>query len=274
VLVIGGGNSACDITSEAARVAAHCTLSMRDPVWFIPKTFAGVPTAEFARWWMPDALQRLLIHGIIHLSFGPHESYGLPQPNHRLLAKHPTLNNEVPYYLKHGRIIPAPEVSRLDGNRVHFVDGSMATVDLIVCATGYHVAFPFLPPALNRVMGATVQCYGGAHLPDYKGLYFVGWGQARGGVGPVMSAYGPFFARCLQLQDQIQVPLGQVFKALGESLPKTHLSDPNKTIVKLAIAKLGFPWIAHRAARIDAQTPAFQNQPIEPAPAASEVQMA
>lgn len=263
VLVIGGGNSACDIAAEAARVGASSTLSMRDSVWFIPKSIAGVPVAELGQWWMPDWLQRLVIHGIIRLAFGPHPSYGLPTPRHRLFSKHPTINNEVPYYLKHGRITPKPGIARLENHTVHFVDGTAAEFDLIICATGYHVAYPFLPPQLNRVLGSTVQCYAGAHLPDYKGLYFVGWGQVRGGVGPVMSAYGPFFSRCLQLQQELDVPLGLVFKALGEKLPQTHLSDPNKTIVKLAIAQKAFPWIRHRAMQVNRQHPNFTNPVLE-----------
>ena len=262
VLVIGGGNSACDIAAEAARVADTCTLSMRDPVWFIPKTFAGIPVAEYPQWWMPDWFQRLVIHTMIRLSFGPHSSYGLPTPHHRLLSKHPTINNEVPYYLKHGRIIPKPGVKQLEGRNIRFVDDTIDEFDLLVCATGYHVAYPFLPPELHRVTGAMVQCYGGAHFLDYKGLYFIGWGQVRGGVGPVMSAYGPFFARCLHLQDELRVPLGLVFKALRQPLPVTHLSDPHKTIMKLAIAQFGFPWIRHLAHKVDAQHPHFQNQPI------------
>ena len=263
VLVIGGGNSACDIAAEAARVAESCTLSMRDTVWFIPKTFAGVPVAEFSRWWMPDWLQRGITHTMIRLTFGSHRSYGLTPPKHRLFTKHPTMNNEVPYYLKHGRIMPKPEVERLDGNTIHFVDGTKSEFDLVVCATGYHVAYPFLPAELNRVVGPRVQCYAGSHLPDYKGLYFVGWGQTRGGVGPVMAAYGPFFARCVQLQDELEVPLGFVFKQIGESLPTTHLSDPHKTMAKLAIAQFGFPWIRYRAKQVSAQNSHFQNQPLE-----------
>ena len=264
VLVIGGGNSACDVAAEAARVGAKCTLSMRESVWFIPKSFAGVPTVEWLKWWMPDWFQRLLVHGIIRLTLGPHKSYGLPQPCHRLFCKHPTLNNEVPYYLKHGRITPKPEVERLDGHSIRFVDGTVEDVDVVVCATGFHVAYPFLPPELNRVNGPMVQCYGGVHLPDYKGLYFVGWGQIRGGVGPTISAYGPFFTRCLKLQEELAVPLGLVFKELGESLPKTHLSDPKKGLVKLAIAQRAFPWIAYRARQVNAQYPEFENRSLEP----------
>ena len=46
MLVIGGGNSACDIAAEAARVGEKSILSLRESVWFIPKSFAGVPIVD------------------------------------------------------------------------------------------------------------------------------------------------------------------------------------------------------------------------------------
>jgi len=264
VLVIGGGNSGCDIAAEAARVGAKSVLSLRQSVWFIPKTFAGVPVAELPRWWMPEWLQRWITYGIIRLTFGRHRDYGLPPPHHRLFEKHPTLNDEVPYYLKHGRIIPKPAVQNLAADTVYFSDGSCETIDLIVCATGYHLSYPFLPPQLQRVQGAVVQCYGGAFLEDYKGLYFIGWGQARGGVGSLISAYGPVFTRLLQLQDEISVPLGLVFKQLGQTLPQTHLSDPQRIFRQLTLLQLGFKGLRYQAHRIDRRHGPWQNQPLEP----------
>lgn len=262
VLVIGGGNSACDIAAEAARVGAKSILSLRESVWFIPKSFAGVPIANLAQPWTPEWLQRLMIHLIIRLTFGSHQSYGLPKPKHRIFEKHPTLNNEVPYYIQHGRIVPKPAVDRLEGHQVHFVDGTVETVDIIVCATGYHLAYPFLPPELQRIKGATIQCYAGAFFPDYKGLYFIGWGQARGGVGSLMAAYGPIFTKLLQLQDQIEVPLGLVFKELGLTLPKTHLSDPQAVFVQLRLLNRLFFWLKRKAHQTDKKYSPFENNPI------------
>jgi len=266
VLVIGGGNSACDIASEAGRVAVKSVLSLREPVWFIPKTFAGRPVADLFQWWMPTGLQRLIAHSAIRLTFGSHSQYGLETPRYRLFDKHPTLNNEVPYYIKHGRITPKPAVRRLVGDRVEFVDGSTEAIDLIVCATGYHVAYPFLPSELQRVKGATVQCYAGSFLDDYKGIYYIGWGQARGGVGSIMATYAPLFARYLKLQDEINVPLGLVFKALGQTLPTTHLGDPQHIFRQLWLVRHLFPLLAAKAHQVDRQYPSFQNRPLPPLP--------
>lgn len=262
VLVIGAGNSACDLAAEAARVGTKCVLSMRESVWFIPKFFAGIPSVDLIRGWMPEWFQRLMAYCMIRITFGKHESYGLSQPKHRIFAKHPTVNNEVPYYIKHGRIIPKPAVKKLAGWSVEFIDGSREEFELIICATGYDVAYPFLPPELQRVKGAIVQCYGGSFLDDYKGLYYVGWGQARGGVGSLISAYGPLFARCLKLQDQIDIPIGLVFKSLGQSLPKTHLSDPHQIFRQLKLLNLGFKLIIKKAHQIDSRHPNFNNQPL------------
>ena len=260
VLVIGGGNSACDIAAEAARVGAKSVLSMRESVWFIPKTFAGIPIVDLIRGWMPEWVQRLIVYGIIRLTFGKHEHYGMSKPQYRIFEKHPTLNNEVPYYIKHGRIITKPAVGRLDAWSVEFVDGSREEFDLIVCATGYYVAYPFLPPELQRVRGSVVECYGGSFLDDYKGLSYMGWGQARGGVGSLISAYGPLFARCLKLQDEINVSIGLVFKSMGQSLPKTHLSDPHQIFRQLKLLNLTFNSLIKKAHRIDARYPDFSNQ--------------
>jgi hypothetical protein len=211
---------------------------------------------------MPQWFQRGLAYTIIRLTFGQHERYGLPTPSYRIFEKHPTLNNEVPYYIKHGRILPKPEVRKLDGQFVEFVDGSREDFDLIVCATGYHLAYPFLPEELQRVRGAMVDCYGGSFLDDYKGLAYIGWGQARGGVGSLIAAFGPLFARCLQLQDEVNVPLGLVFKAMGQTLPDTHLSDPHQVFRQLKLLDLSWGLLTRKAHQLDKDYPDFQNQPL------------
>ena len=261
VLVIGGGNSACDIAAESARVAEKCTLSMRDSVWFIPKTFMGVPVADLGKKGKSPAwYQRLMTYILIRLTFGKHETYGLPKPKHRVYDKHPTINNEVPYYIKHGRITYKPGVRRLDGKYVEFTDGSRDRFDLIVCATGYYVAYPFLPPELQRVKGATVQCYGDAFLSDYKGLAYVGWYQPRSGIGSVIGAYAPLFARYLKLQEELNIPIGMVLEEMGKKTPTTHLIDPQDIYQEVEQAQRNFDAIAKKARQLDAKHLDFCNQ--------------
>ena len=221
-----------------------------------------MPLTDLIQGWMPEWLQCLMGYGIIRFTFGKHKNYGMSSPTYRLFTKHPTLNNEVPYYIQHGRIIPKPEVKQLDGKLVTFVDDTKEEFDLIVCATGYHLSYPFLPPQLQRINGAIVNCYAGCFLDDYKGIYFIGWGQARGGVGSLISAYGSIFAQCLKLQNEINIPLGLVFKSIGQKLPTTHLSDPHQTFRQLKLLKLLFPLLKIKADQLEAQYSHFQNQVI------------
>ncbi len=274
VLVIGSGNSGCDVAAESGRVGAKCMMSMRQSPWFIPKSFAGVPVVDLIKWWMPEWLQRLIIYSIIRLTFGTHQSYGLPEPKYRIFDRHPTLNNEVPYYIKHGRITPKPAVRRLNGWEVEFEDGSTEEFDLIVCATGFHLAYPFLPPELQRVEGSLVKCYGQVFLEDYKGLYYIGWGQVRGGVGSLISAFAPVFVRYLQLQEKINVPLGLVLKELGQKLPKTHLFDPHQMFLELKLNDVFFDFLVKKAHRVDAQHSQFSNEPLAPLSSVQETDSA
>ncbi len=265
VLVIGAGNSACDLAAEAARVGAKCVMSMRESVWFIPKTFAGTPVADLGKKSAkpsPIWYQRLMTYLVIRFTFGEHQSYGLAKPKHRIFEKHPTINSEVPYYIKHGRIIAKPGVAKLDGREVEFVDGTREEIDLIVCGTGYKVAYPFLAPELERVEGSVVKCYGDCFLDDYKGLYFALWYQPRGAIGSIVSAFAPLLAKYIQLQDRINVPIGLVLKEMGEKLPQTHLIGSDEIFYKIDRTMLKFDSIVKKAHQIDRQYPNFKNQPL------------
>lgn len=233
VLVVGGGNSACDIASEAARVGAECHLSMRRGHWFLPKTLMGRPTVEFIHPWLPIAAQRLLLRTVVRLTMGDYQRYGLQRPDHRIFETHPTINSELLHYLSHGRITPHPAIERFEGDEVLFVDGTRVHVDLVVFATGYHVRFPFLPPGLVPVRGAVPQVYGGGTLPDYKGLYIVGSLQVRYGFGPLVTPYARLFADVIRLQDKLEWPVGRLLQATGERIPRTHLIDPIAALRKL-----------------------------------------
>lgn len=250
VLVIGGGNSACDLASEAARVGRSCSLSIRRGYWFLPKTMFGIPLPELMTPWFPVWAQRLFICAMLRIIVGRYEDYGLPTPEHRIFEAHPTLNSELLHYVKHGRIRPRPDVARYDGNTVHFVDGSKDEFDIVVCATGFHVSFPFLPPGLVPVKGGIAYLYGGMFLPDYKNLYVVGTSQLRYGFGPLVTPGADLIARMIKLQDQMELPLGLVLKESGAPLPKTHLVDPIAALRGIRRARRMLPLLAWKERRL------------------------
>ena len=243
VLVIGGGNSACDIVSEAARSAVEAHLSLRRGYWFMPKTFFGVPTAELIHPLMPVPLQKILLKALIRIAVGDYRRYGLPRPDHDLFDHHPTISTEILHYLKHGRITPHPDIARFDGRKVVFVDGSATEVDLVIAATGFYVDFPFLPQEMAPVEGPVVKAYGGLVVPGFRHLYLIGWSQPRYGFGPLLVPASELVARLIRLQDEIAHPLGDVLKAMGVKPPETHLADPHRQIRQMRRAMRRLPLI-------------------------------
>lgn len=251
VLVIGGGNSACDIASEAARVAEEAHLSLRRGYWFLPKTLFGQPSAESAALYLPVFLQRAILKLMLKIVVGRYEDYGLPHPDHKLFEHHPTVSSEILHYLKHGRIKPHKDVARLAGKTVHFVDGTQTEADLIVCATGFYVSFPFLPDGLVPVKNGNIaQVYAGCVLPDYKNIYVFGTQQIRYGVGPLITPAARLLAKMIKLQDEMKLPLGLVLKESGAKLPDTHLIDPIVSLRRMRIADYTLPLLRRKERKL------------------------
>ncbi len=251
VLVVGGGNSACDIASEAARVSSAAHLSLRRGYWFLPKTIFGVPLVETVPIWTPVWIQRLFLGLILRIVVGRYESYGLPKPGHRIFEAHPTINSELLHYVRHGRIRPRSDIARLEGDRVLFTDGTSDTFDVIVYATGYAVSFPFLPRGMVPMRGDNLPLlYGGALLPDHRHLYIVGTLQLRYGFGPFVTSGADLLARVMLMQDRMELPIGLVLREMKQPLPESHLVNPGAAIRSLKRGRLLLPLVERRERRL------------------------
>ncbi|MEA2664114.1 MAG: hypothetical protein QOI11_1058 [Candidatus Eremiobacteraeota bacterium] len=249
ILVIGGGNSACDVASEAARYGETSELSLRRGYWFMPKTIFGKPFHEVLPLATPIWLQRLLLRLLARVVVGDYRRYGLPKPDHRIFDHHPTLNSELLEHLKHGRVKPRPDVARFDGDRAEFVDGTAGHYDLIVCATGYRLDFPFLPEGLVPIRNEVAQVYGGSMLPGYKHIYIIGTITPRYGFGPLLSEGGALIANLVQLQDRLTLPLGTVLQAMGQKPPSSAYIDAGAAMRQLKRGKWLLPLLVPRAER-------------------------
>ncbi len=145
VMVVGGGNSGCDIACNAAITADATFLSLRRGYHFIPKYILGVPSDKFADGMeFPLWFERLFFTLLLKLLVGDLTKYGLPKPDHRIMESHPIMNTQVLHYLGHGDLAYRPDIARFEGKKVHFTDGSVEEIDLIVYATGYKVTYPFM----------------------------------------------------------------------------------------------------------------------------------
>ncbi|HEY5709842.1 MAG TPA: NAD(P)-binding domain-containing protein [Solirubrobacterales bacterium] len=197
VLVVGLGNSACDIAVESSMAARNTYLSVRRGAHILPKTmwrwtYDQVPGLEYALgrgigigrfgFQLPWRLRQWWLGWGHRLSVGRMGLYGLPAPEHDFGATHPTISPRLLNRLSNGEVEPRPAIERLDGELVHFTDGSAARADLIIWCTGYGIGFPFLGPTLAPVSGQNeVEMYWNVFSPDVPGLAFVGLLQPAAG---------------------------------------------------------------------------------------------
>jgi hypothetical protein len=163
--------------------------------------------------------------------------------------------------VKHGRIRPKPDAARFEGKTVHFVDGSDEEFDLVVCATGYYVSFPFLPEGMVPVKGSTAQLYGGCALAEHKNLFVIGTSQLRYGFGPVVTPGTDLIARMILAQAQMELPIGLVLKESGVKLPTTHLVDPHAALRGIRRGKRMLPLLIWKEKKLRKK---FATSAIEP----------
>lgn len=250
VLVLGGGNSGCDLASEAARVGASADWSLRRGYWFVPKTLFGRPTAELLLPWMPVPVQRLVIRALLRVVVGRYADYGLPEPDHDIFEAHPSVSTEVFHYLKHGRLRPRPDVVGVQGRRVRFADGQELEVDLVALGTGFAVSFPFLEPGTVPVRGKVPELYAGMVRPEHRHLWIMGAYQPRYGIGPLLRPMAQLLSEWVLLQDQLTVPLGELLRRAGERPTDTHLVDPHQAIRRMRLGLRLTPVLRWRARRL------------------------
>lgn len=198
VLVIGGGNSACDVAVESCRVSQSTDISWRRGYWVIPKFIFGKPSDTIGGViinLLPTAISRKITSLMVRTLQGKNKRYGLPEPEHDFGFHHPTLNSELFYFIRHGKIKPRPDVKRLDGQTVHFTDGTSGEYDIIVACTGYWIDHPFFDKSFIDYSHGDVPLYLRMFHPEIPNLYFIGLFQPIGCIWPGSELQSKLMAR-------------------------------------------------------------------------------
>lgn len=207
VLIVGAGNSACDIALDAVPGASRVFLSVRRSCYFLAKFSFGKPGDValnlMGRLRFPMWLRRLLVGLSAFSTNGRPERLGLPTPDHKLLDAQSTVNSLVPYKILHGDIVVKPNIESLDGRQVRFTDGSTETIDVIVFATGFKVSIPFVRPELLNWKNDAPELYMHVFHPRVDDLAIVGLFQsATSGHWFLMHHQAQLLARFLAARDQ------------------------------------------------------------------------
>jgi hypothetical protein len=199
VLVVGAGNSGCDIACDAARSASAAFISLRRGYHFIPKHIFGMPTDVFAAQGprLPLWLTQRVFGVLLRIIMGDLTKLGLPRPDHKLLESHPLLNDQLIHHLRHGDIMAKGDVERFDGAEVVFRDGSREAIDLVVLATGYHWPLPFLEEGQVAFEGNRPKLHLNIFAPNDPRLFVVGFLETNGGVYSFLDSQADLVARAI-----------------------------------------------------------------------------
>lgn len=181
VLIVGAGNSGCDIAVDAIHHGAKCDLSMRRGYYFVPKYVFGKPADTMGGLIkLPMWLKRRIDGQILKWFVGDPQKYGFPKPDYQLYESHPVVNSLVLYHAGHGDIKIRKDIDHLAGKTVHFTDGSQDDYDMILAATGYKLHYPFIDKELLNWQGDAPHLYLNAMHPTRDDLFVLGMVEASG----------------------------------------------------------------------------------------------
>jgi len=202
VLVLGVGNSACDVAADCSLVAGRTLLAMRRGAHIVPQYLFGRPTDHLTLTRLgtraPFRLQSLVVALLLRMAQGNVTRYGMPRPDHRVLCAPPTVSDSLLSKLDDGDIVVKPAIDGFHGDCVRFADGSREPVDVVIYCTGYKISFPFLNETTIGIDGKQIPLYRRIVPPQLPGLYFIGLIQPIGAVMPIAEIQSQWVADLLQ----------------------------------------------------------------------------
>jgi len=218
VLVVGFGNSGCDLAVDAAQVRLDTSISIHRGQLFQPKTLFGMPRSELALLNnLAPAQQNALLNTLMLASLGNYDQYpGLPAPETYDLEQQPPVVNELLlYWIQHGRIKVHSGIKDINGKEVCFTDGRVESFDTILWATGFNVCLPFLDKSLLQWENGTPLRTAGLVLPTtVESLYFIGLAAPRGPQWPTYNMQTKLVKKMLRLRENGLTGLAQTFAKL------------------------------------------------------------
>jgi cation diffusion facilitator CzcD-associated flavoprotein CzcO len=181
VLIVGAGNSGCDIAVDAVHHAQSVDISVRRGYYFVPKYVFGLPADTVGgKTKLPRWLKQKVDTTLLKWFTGDPVRFGFPKPDYKMYESHPIVNSLILHHIGHGDVKVRPDVARLDGHTVHFKDGSQADYDLVMTATGYKLHYPFIDDTLLNWQGMSPQLYLNIFAPRFERLAVLGMVEAAG----------------------------------------------------------------------------------------------
>lgn len=201
VLVVGSGNSGCDIAVDAVHRARSVSWSVRSGSWFVPKFIGGKPADASSGGWLksllPLSLRARIDETLLKIVMGSPEQYGLPAPANGLYGSVPVVNSLVLHHVGHGDVAVRRPPARFEGPRVVYEDQTSEEIDVIVFATGFRVSVPFVDREHLNWKGSAPDLALNIFAPAHDDLFVIGLIEATGGGFHVRDAQAQLVAAFL-----------------------------------------------------------------------------
>jgi hypothetical protein len=158
VLVIGFGNSACEIAMDLHEQGAHPCMSVRNAVNIVPREVAGIPLLELTQVLgkLPPRLADQLNKPLLRLLIGDITKLGLRQlpygPMEQIKKDKtiPVIDIGVVKYIRKGYIKVLGAIKNIQGTTVYFENGEQQHFDAIIAAIGYETGTSQFVPLQER----------------------------------------------------------------------------------------------------------------------------
>ncbi|PRB13924.1 NAD(P)/FAD-dependent oxidoreductase [Microbacterium sp. MYb62] len=181
VLLIGAGNSGCDIAVDAVHHAESVDMSVRRGYYFVPRYLFGRPSDTLNQGRpLPARLKQAVDSRVLRAFTGDPVRFGFPKPDYRIYESHPIVNTLILNHLGQGDLRIRPDIDRFDGATVRFRDGSADEYDLVLLATGYTLDYPFVDRTHLHWQGASPRLFLNVFPSSFNGLYVMGMIEASG----------------------------------------------------------------------------------------------
>ncbi len=233
VVVLGMGNSAMDIAVESSYVAASTYLAARRGAYVVPKYLFGKPSDQLRNNpQIPFALRRAVLEKLLVAAQGKMEDFGLPRPDHRFGEAHPTVSGRILDRISHGTVTPKANIARLEGDRVHFDDGSSVHADVVIYCTGYKISFPFFDDGLIAAPDNHIELFRRVFHPEIPNVFFAALLQPLGAIMPLAEAQGQWLAEHLRGEYHLPEHAGLLadIRADQAAMRKRYVASKRHTI--------------------------------------------
>jgi hypothetical protein len=181
VLLIGAGNSGCDIAVDAVHHAVSVDMSVRRGYYFVPRYLFGKPSDTLNQGRpLPARIKQAVDSRVLRAFTGDPVRFGFPKPDYRIYESHPIVNTMILNHLGQGDLRIRPDIDRFDGSTVHFRDGTSDDYDVVLLATGYTLDDPFVDRKHLHWRGASPRLFLNVFPASFNGLYVMGMIEASG----------------------------------------------------------------------------------------------